>query len=131
LIFTDQAEKRRLEHTDQWEQRKFTTSLLKEWNTSTEAYKKTIFMQFPPRPAGTDTTISTEDARRLAVSYSEFDAKECGQRAKMDTDECRGLKRRIETRDALIGFLNYLEYLAISYQEKTVVRPIFRQSLGG
>ena len=114
--------------SDRWERHKFTTSVIKEWNGSTESYKKTIFAQYPSLslPGFTkDNALSKQDATNLLTSYTKL--RECNASSSASgkqTERCKELQNVVAARDALVGLLNHFDYLAVSYQgEWSIPRP--------
>lgn len=126
----------RLSH--EWEKQKFTATLLKEWNNDVEKYKNEIFKAYPKLADGISASkggIPESVGLRLDSAYAEYSKRlhngECTPSLKPSPPECSELLEEAQLRDAVVGILNYLEYVSVAYEQDVVVRQKIEEVFWG
>lgn len=122
---------------------RFAAVLMREWNNDTDKYKRIIYDKYPDLALADyreDYAISHEQAIKIDKSESQLskliENRECQKWVRFadasslngESDICSDAVKEVRVREGLIGMLNYLEYIAVSYENETAAPDIIKES---
>ena len=123
------------------EEQRFTAGLLREWNNDTDLYKATIYESYPAlalaeidektSPISAEEAVLIDDAYNKAYNPNHADYIDCTHPPSEDPERCKDVLRDIKKRDAIVGLINYLEYIAVVYELGATVEPAVEETFRG
>lgn len=127
--------------THHWERQRYTASLLRDWDEGIKEHRDAIFELQPSLARGfvnENVVVPKHVAQGLDDSLKAYrqlqldgacPSSVSDSSPTVDSEKCAGLAKRVAGRHALVAALNFMEYIAVSYEQNVVDRGVIREQL--